>query len=264
VTANTPPAILEEVAQSLGCKPAEIRELELSLYDTQKAEIGGLRNEFIYSARLDNLMSTFCALTALIESTGVEEDSRVRVAAFFDHEEVGSSSQQGADSRLMEGFLARVTHSVTGTNSASNHVEMAYRKSFLISADMAHGEHPNYPEKAEAAHKPKFHGGVTIKHNASQRYATNSLTGFLIKELAKRNNLPIQEFVIRNDAPCGSTIGPMLSANCGMRTIDVGTPQWAMHSIREMSSAEDVDHAVNLYGAFFSQFTALDASLQAD
>jgi aspartyl aminopeptidase len=106
--------------------------------------------------------------------------------------------------------------------------------------------------------------GVAIKYNANQRYATTSITAFLLKELARRHGVPMQEFVVRNDSPCGSTIGPILSAGCGIRTIDIGLPQLSMHSIREMCGADDVSHAVNLLKAFYSDFSKLDESLVVD
>jgi len=124
--------------------------------------------------------------------------------------------------------------------------------------------HPNYPEKHEENHQPLMHKGVVIKYNANQRYATTSVTAFLIKELARRHNVPIQEFLVRNDSPCGSTIGPILSSHCGIRTIDIGCPQLSMHSIREMAAVDDLAHAINLFIAYFNDFTALDASLVVD
>jgi aspartyl aminopeptidase len=106
-------------------------------------------------------------------------------------------------------------------------------------------------EKHEENHQPMMQKGVAIKYNANQRYATTSITAFLLKELARRHGVPIQEFVVRNDSPCGSTIGPILSAGCGIRTIDIGLPQLSMHSIREMCGADDVSHAVNLLKVLF-------------
>jgi len=129
---------------------------------------------------------------------------------------------------------------------------------------MAHATHPNYSEKHEGNHKVGMSKGVVIKYNVSQRYATNSTTSFLIHELAKRNNIPVQEFVMRNDMLCGSTIGPIISSNVGLRTVDIGNPQLSMHSIREMAAISDITHAVNLMKAFYQQFTELDSTLTVD
>jgi len=258
--------LLAELAAQLSCSPADIADFELCLYDHQKATLGGVKQEFIYSARLDNLMSSYCALTALLESadTSLAEEENVRVAALFDNEEVGSESQQGAASSMTADFLHRIAKAVAPAASgadAAQHAEIAFRKSFLVSADMAHAWHPNHTDKHEANHRPRMHGGPSLKHNANQRYATNAVTSFLMKELARRNNVPVQEFCVRNDSPCGSTIGPILSAACGIRTVDLGIPQFAMHSIRETCGVDDADHAVNLFKAFFAQFTKLDQEL---
>merc|ERR1711991_924930 len=132
----------------------------------------------------------------------------------------------------------------------------------MISADMAHAVHPNYASKHEGLHKPRLHGGMVIKDNANQRCATTTQSAFLIEELARERNIPVQSFVVRNDSPCGSTIGPMMSARSGLRTVDMGIPQLSMHSIREMCATTDVDHSLNLFEAFFNIFTSVDQKLQ--
>jgi len=129
---------------------------------------------------------------------------------------------------------------------------------------MAHAVHPNYSDKHDGNHTPEIHTGVVIKTNGNQRDATNSTTGFLLKEIARRANVPVQDFVSRNDQPCGTTIGPIISARTGVRTVDIGNPQLSMHSIREMCGIADVTHAVNLTKAFFQTFTSLDEHLVVD
>jgi aspartyl aminopeptidase len=119
----------------------------------------------------------------------------------------------------------------------------------LVSADCAHAIHPNYADKHEDNHAPEMDKGVVIKINANQRYATTSVTSALIKKIAQSKGIPLQEFVVRNDSPCGSTIGPILSASLGMRTIDVGNAQLSMHSIREVCSVKDITNAINLFKA---------------
>ena len=131
----------------------------------------------------------------------------------------------------------------------------------VLSVDMAHAVHPNYASKHEKGHGPKMNAGVVVKSNSNQRYATNGVSGFLIRELARREGVPLQEFVVRNDCPCGSTIGPILSANTGMRVVDLGMPQLSMHSCREMMGTRDVDAALRYFRTFLRDFREVDDSL---
>ncbi|XWS51382.1 hypothetical protein CRYUN_Cryun12cG0171800 [Craigia yunnanensis] len=217
--------LLQMIANKLGCQPDQICDFELQACDTQPSIVAGATKEFVFSGRLDNLCMSFCSLKALINATSsesdLEDENGVRMVALFDHEEVGSDSAQGAGSPAMLDALSRITNSVT---SDSKMKTKAIQKSFLVSADMAHALHPNYMDKHEENHQPKLNGGLVIKHNANQRYATNAVTSFIFKEIAMKHNLPIQYFVVRNDMPCGSTIGPILASGVGIRTVDVGAP----------------------------------------
>ena len=137
----------------------------------------------------------------------------------------------------------------------------ALARSMVLSVDMAHAVHPNYASKHEKGHGPKMNAGVVVKSNSNQRYATNGVTGFLTRELGRREGVPVQEFVVRNDCPCGSTIGPILSANTGMRVVDLGMPQLSMHSCREMMGRADLTLASKLFGRFLADFRELDERL---
>lgn len=258
------PLLLQLLANELACKPDEIVDFDIQVCDTQPSIIGGALKEFIFSGRLDNLCSSFCSLKALIDSSSdLAEEVGIRMVALFDHEEVGSQSAQGAGSPVLVDALRRIT-SHFGESSAEGLLERAIQKSFLVSADMAHCLHPNYPEKHEENHQPKMHRGLVIKDNANQRYATNAITSFIFREIAKLRNLPTQNFVVRNDVACGSTIGPILASGIGIRTVDVGAPQLSMHSIREMCGVDDVGYSYNHFKAFFEDFSALDAQLAVD
>ncbi|KAJ2339581.1 hypothetical protein GGF43_006614, partial [Coemansia sp. RSA 2618] len=228
--------LIDRIAKQLDVSVADISDFELCLYDTQKATIGGLFDELVYAARLDNLNSSYCAIEGLINSLNgehaLEDDSHVRLVSLFDNEEVGSTSAYGANSALLESALRRIQASCEGSGMTS--FEEAVANSFMISSDVTHAVHPNYSEKHEENHRPELQKGPAIKTNANQRYATTSVTSAILKDIAKRNNIPLQEFVVRNDSACGSTIGPMLSAQLGLRTIDIGNPLLAMHSIREV------------------------------
>ncbi|XP_009336570.2 probable aspartyl aminopeptidase [Pyrus x bretschneideri] len=257
--------LLQLLADQLGCEPEHISDFELQACDTQPSIIAGAAKEFVFSGRLDNLCMSFCSLKALVDATSsdsnLEDESGVRMVALFDHEEVGSDSAQGAGSPAMLNTLSRITHSFT---TDSKLLEKAIQRSFLVSADMAHALHPNYMDKHEQNHQPKLHGGLVIKHNANQRYATNAVTALIFREIARNHSLPVQDFVVRNDMACGSTIGPILASGVGIRTVDVGAPQLSMHSIREMCAVDDVKYSYEHFKAFFQEFTHLDAKIKVD
>jgi len=146
-------------------------------------------------------------------------------------------------------------------NNDPRSYDSAIAKSYLVSADMAHAVHANYSDMHEENHRPAMHKGLVIKQNANQRYATSGFSGFVMEEIARQNGVPVQKFVVRNDAMCGSTIGPILATSCGMRTVDVGVPQLSMHSIREMCGVADVHSAFTLLTAFYKTFRALDQKI---
>lgn len=234
------------IARKLKCRSADILSLELSLYDTQPGSTGGAGREFIFSARLDNLASCHAALTALTESKG--KDPMTRVIAFYDHEEVGSVSAQGAGSPFLKDVLERLTL------SPENSREIFFRSmanSFFISADMAHAVHPNYPEKHDAGHMPVLNGGPVIKCNSNQRYATDGVSSAWFESLCEKAGVPAQKFVARADLGCGSTIGPITASNLGIRAVDVGSPMLSMHSIREMAGTKDHALLIKAFMEFF-------------
>jgi aspartyl aminopeptidase len=269
------PAFLSLVAQHAGVDVSQIVDFELVLYDTQKSCLGGLNDELILSARLDNLNMTFCSIKGLIgsvQSLPLDVDTSIRLVACFDHEEIGSLSAQGADSNLLPAILRRLSvlpgnHNPppsTADLAASTAFEQTCATSFLLSADMAHAVHPNYAAKYERNHTPAMNKGPVIKINANQRYATNSPGIVLIQEVARRSKVPLQLFVVKNDSPCGSTIGPMLSAKLGVRTLDMGNPQLSMHSIRETGGSGDVESAVRLFEGFLGRFGELEGRILVD
>jgi len=260
-------SLVKLISEKLGITKEEIRGFELSVCPYQDAVIGGINDEFIFSARLDNLMSAFCGLEALVETStedSIEKEENVRALLLFDNEEVGSASAYGAQSPMLNELMDRISNVLKDSSSPSDLMFISRRKSFLISADMAHAVHPNYSDKHEQNHRPEMHKGPVIKQNANQRYATTVETAAIIETLAKKNGVPFQKFVVRNDSPCGSTIGPILSVESGIRTVDIGNPQLAMHSARETCGVDDTSHAIELLKAFYSQFSALDKSVKVD
>ncbi|KAK3040614.1 hypothetical protein RJ639_026935, partial [Escallonia herrerae] len=261
------PLLLQLLATQVGCELDDICDFELQACDTQPSIIAGARKEFVFSGRLDNLCMSFCSLKALIDATSsgssLQDETGVRMVALFDHEEVGSNSAQGAGSPVMLDALSRITDSFT-SDAKIQLAKKAIQKSFLVSADMAHALHPNYMDKHEENHQPKLHGGLVIKHNANQSYATNAVTSFIFREIAAKRNIPVQDFVVRNDMACGSTIGPILASGVGIRTVDIGAPQLSMHSIREMCAVDDVKHAYEHFKAYFEEVSQLDAKITVD
>lgn len=261
--------LLTLLAKEAQCDVQDIQDFELVLYDTQKSVIGGINDEFVFSPRLDNLASSFCAVTGLVEAleapNALENEESIVMISLFDHEEIGSVSAQGAASNFQEVILSRLA--VLGSTSDSQFHSSPYQtfsKSFLISADMAHAVHPNYQAKHEDNHRPSMNKGPTIKINANQRYATNSPGILLVQECANEAKVPLQLFVVRNDSPCGSTIGPIMASNLGIRTLDIGNPQLAMHSVRETCGSHDVEYAVKLFSKFFQSYTKLEAQIEVD
>ena len=206
---------------------SNVRELlgfDLFCYDPHPAAHFGLDDEFISAGRLDNLLSCHAATTAMTAVDGQ------RNTMFFcaNHEENGSLSSTGAHGSLLSDLFARLL---------PDHEErqIALRNSFLLSVDNAHATHPNFKDKSDPQHTVHLNAGPVLKINANQRYATNSRSTALCKLLARDSDVPLQEFVMRSDLPCGSTIGPMTAAALGVETVDIGAPTLGMHSIREVT-----------------------------
>ena len=214
------------------CRPGMQRVLdyELSAYDTQAPALVGVQNEFLCSARLDNLLSTYIAARALLDL----QSDRPALFISSDHEEVGSASACGADGPFLRSVLERVC-------GDQQHLSQVMDQSCLLSCDNAHGIHPNYADKHDQNHGPILNQGPVIKVNANQRYASNSVGAARFRQICEQIDIPVQQFVVRSDMGCGSTIGPITATGLGVETLDIGVPQWAMHSIRETAGSKDID-----------------------
>ena len=223
-----------------GAEVGQVLDHELVLYDTQRPALIGLAEEFIASARLDNLLSCFVGLRALLEAGG--EAGALLVC--HDHEEVGSTTASGARGPMLTQMLERLLPAPEDRNRALS-------RSMLISADNAHGVHPNFADRHDDNHGPLLNRGPVIKINANQRYASNSETAAAFRRLAADEGVPVQTFVVRSDMACGSTIGPLAAAETGVRTVDVGVPQWAMHSVREIAGTADAFNLSRVLQRFF-------------
>ncbi|GHD48096.1 aspartyl aminopeptidase [Marinobacter persicus] len=216
----------QQVASECGLTAEKVLGYELGFYDAQGASLVGLREEFLASARLDNLLSCYIGLQSLLKASGDEP----ALLVCNDHEEVGSMSAEGAQGP----FLGNVLERWCGDDKAR-----VIARSMMISADNAHGIHPNYMDRHDENHGPILNQGPVIKINHNQRYATNSRSAALYRHISDELGLPHQSVVVRSDMGCGSTIGPLTAGTLGVTTLDIGVPQFAMHSIRELIGTQD-------------------------
>ena len=218
----------------------EVLDFELSFYDTQSASYIGLNEDFIASSRLDNLLSCYTGMQALLHA----DVQGTSLLVCSDHEEVGSASTTGAQGTFLKSVLERLAGSAEAMTRMID-------QSMMISADNAHAVHPNFADKHDANHGPIINQGPVIKVNANQRYASNCETGAVFKALAKKAEVPVQSFVVRTDMGCGSTIGPITATEIGVKTLDIGVPTFAMHSIRELCGKQDAWYLFKILQKFF-------------
>lgn len=227
----------------------EILGWDLFAFDTQEPATFGPNNDFFAAPRQDNLLSVHAGLIAL-ENMTTWGDS-VAVFAAFDHEEIGSGTATGAAGPILETVLRRTAGALGATSEED--VQRAFAASVCLSADCGHAIHPNYGEKHDPDHQVRLGDGVLIKHNANQAYTTDGPGTAFVRKLAKSAGAKLQDFVSRNDSPCGSTIGPLTATRLGIHTIDIGAPLWSMHSVREISSPADHAELVKLITAFWTE-----------
>ncbi len=220
----------------------EIAAFDLSLYPMEKAAIVGLHEDFIASARLDNLLSCYVGVRALLDHSAPTS----ALIVCNDHEEVGSGSVVGARGPFLRSVLERLT-------ATSEAYARTIARSVLVSTDNAHGIHPNFPDRHDGEHAPVLNGGPAIKVNSNQAYASTNETVAMFKHACIEAQVPVQSFVARTDMGCGSTIGPHTATALGVRTVDVGVPTFAMHSIRELAGARDPHALYQALKCFLAQ-----------
>ncbi len=227
------------------CGEFTVMDFELCFYDVNGAALVGMQREFIAGARLDNLLSCFIGLEALL--TAPAQGNPLLVCN--DHEEIGSGSAAGARGT----FLRSVAERLAGHGAGAEHMARAMARSVLISTDNAHGIHPNFADRHDGNHGPVLGGGPVLKVNANQAYASNSETAALFRVACADAGVPLQAFVTRSDMGCGSTIGPITATALGIATVDVGVPTFAMHSIRELAGAADPAYLYRALNRFYAQ-----------
>ena len=233
---------------TLGIKDVtKVLAFDLRFHDVQPPAAIGLNGEFIASARLDNLLSCYIGLRSLLASSA----SQGSLLVCTDHEEVGSVSASGAKSPFLEAVVERVADALVGTGTEGK--RRLLDNSLFCSVDNAHGIHPNFADKYDEKHGPILNQGPVIKINGNQRYATSSETSAFFTRLCEQAGVPVQVFVVRSDMGCGSTIGPIVAGELGVKTLDIGVPTFAMHSIRELAGSEDAASLATALTAFYNR-----------
>ena len=234
--------------QQSGVDPARLLSWDLAVYDTQKGVFWGKDGEFYSDSQLDNLAMCHAGLQALSDETVLTGDNTV-LCAFFDHEEIGSESKQGASGSFLPDVLQRIA---LASHPDFQDYARILAQSFLVSADMAHAFQPNFPNAYDHDHKVIVNQGPVIKTNSNHRYSSESVSEARFIDWCNRADVPYQRYSHRCDLPCGSTIGPITSAKLGIRSVDVGNPMWAMHSIRESAGVFDHDFMIRVMRTFFA------------
>ena len=234
------------LADEINCDPSEILSYEITLYPVTEGTLVGTDFDFISSPRLDNLTSCFGVLSGIVEAKKNKVDG-IRCAILFDNEEVGSRTKQGGAGMLLPNLLERVYRSL---GLSPDDMDLDVARGFMISSDVAHGLHPNYPEKNDITNFPVLNGGVTLKQACSQSYAGDAKAIAIVKGLCEEAGVAYQIYVNRSDIPGGSTVGSISSAMLPMRTMDIGLPLLAMHSAVETMGARDQEQLNHLMQHF--------------
>jgi aspartyl aminopeptidase len=241
-----PRALLGYAAEWAGVDPADVLSADLMTDDLTPSTLLGVDGEFISAPRLDNQGTCYAGLEAFLAA---EPHGYLPVLALFDHEEVGSTSDHGAQSDLLPTTLERIV--LAGGGDREDFLRRL-TASMVASGDMAHATHPNYPDRHEPGHLIAVNGGPVLKVQPNLRYATDSRTAAAFELACRQAGVPLQRYEHRADLPCGSTVGPMTSARTGIPTVDVGAAQLAMHSARELMGAADITSYAAALQAFLS------------
>lgn len=239
--------LMDILTSELGVLEKDILDFDLYLYDTTPGCFVGAHNEFISAGRLDDLSMVHAGLCALLTDTD-KIPRKTNVLAVFDNEETGSQTKQGAGSPFLASILQRITFAQGGT---LDDFYRAVENAFMISADNAHGWHPNYSEKYDPTNHPVLGGGPVIKFNASQKYASDAASAAVFASICEKAGVPYQRFVNHSDVAGGSTLGNILASSLPLRGVDMGNPVLAMHSVRETGAAADQNYCVAAFTEFY-------------
>ncbi|HEX4868272.1 MAG TPA: M18 family aminopeptidase [Acidimicrobiales bacterium] len=247
-----PGAFSAMVGEHLGVAPDAVLAWDLMTHDLTPSTLAGADQALLSAPRLDNLCSSWAGVEAIAHVAATGQTPQIPVLVLFDHEEVGSSSDRGADSTLLPAVVERL---VLGLGGGREEVLRALAASVCCSADNAHATHPNYPDRHEPGHQIAVNGGPVLKVNSSMRYATDAASAAAFVEACEQASVPYQRYAHRSDLPCGSTIGPITATRLGIPTFDVGVAQLAMHSARELCGSADPAHYTAAMAAFLAPAT---------
>ncbi len=219
---------------------------DLYLYNRQPAISWGINGEYIASPRIDNLECSYALMKSFI--TSKTSTTSLNIAVMFDNEEVGSRTKQGADSTFLEQTLLRIKECFA--LDEQDYASMI-AKGFMISADNAHAYHPNYGELYDLSNRPIINQGVVIKHSANQAYTTDGMSASAFQLLCQKAKVPVQEFNNHSNIIGGSTLGNIATSHVSLSSVDIGLPQWAMHSAYEVAGKKDIQDLIKTLQYFY-------------
>lgn len=246
-SADAKGSLISKLAQAAGIEAGRILGSDLFLYVRDQGKLAGADDEWMLSPRLDDQECVYASIKGLLQKSPAEYGN---VCAVFDNEEVGSRSRQGAASTFLQDTLERIGEALLLSHSE---YRMLLADSFMISADNAHGLHPNHPEKADPVNRPSLNGGIVIKHHGGQKYTTDGVTAAYMRRLCKDAGVPCQDYTNRSDLPGGSTLGNISAGRVSVPTADIGLSQLAMHSAVEMAGSRDVLYMIKVLNEFYSK-----------
>ncbi|OHT13790.1 putative M18 family aminopeptidase 2 [Tritrichomonas foetus] len=246
-------SLKQYIAKKLNIEEHEIANFELSFVDANPPKIIGANKQFFASERIDNLSSTFAAIKAFLNS---EPKNTLNILTVFDYEEVGSNTSTGAKGNFLSSVIKRlIPEPAEGENISVKQKYFAFiAKSLVVSSDNAHAVHPNYSSKHDPMHAPPMGSGVVIKKSPGVQYATDLVSSYPLKKAAEKSAVKLMYLINRNDIPSGSTIGPHVSTQLGIPTVDIGQPQLSMHSIREIVTVRDVEDNMKLLVELYNNY----------
>lgn len=255
-----PLTLLRYVARLANVKVSELKSLDLELFDVQTASRGGINEDFLFAPRVDDRLCSYTAVKALVTHAksvvgSLDTSDAFSIAYLANNEEIGSGTRTGAKSEFLRSLVERVISLKSSTQASET--ALAFANSVILSADVTHLFNPNFGSQYLENHFPLPNKGLTVKVDEQGHYATDSIGRLLLEQIAELSDLTIQQFHVRNDLPCGTTIGPFMAVNTGARVVDVGLSQLSMHSIRATTGYKEVGIGIESFYAFFKHWREL-------